>query len=200
MTAIVADNIAPDYGTLVCPRCNRALNPPLARGEARCAGCGTTFELELFAPPRRAFTRQLRIEETTGARPVCGNHARNVATESCSRCGMFICDVCAITADGAIFCPACYERLSAEGALEATKTKFRDVSGIALTLAVGGIFVWFLMPLFGLGAVVYGIRAIRQNRQLQTGSGCAITFAIVLGLLEIGAGAFFVIALTGAFS
>lgn len=112
---------------------------------------------------------------------------------------MFICNVCAIGADNAIFCPACYERLSAEGALESTRTRFRDAGGIALTLAIGGIFIWFLAPLFGLGAIIYGFRAIRQNRELQTGSGCSITFSIIVGFLQVGAGVVIAIALFGGF-
>jgi hypothetical protein len=191
--------ISPAHGTLVCPRCNRQLTPPLQRGENLCGRCETTFELELFDPPQPRAVTQLRLEESADARPVCGNHARNVATESCSRCGMFICSVCAIHSDGTTFCPACYERLSAEGALESTRTRFRDASGLASTLAVGGIVIWFLAPIFGLGAVIYGIRAIRQSRELQTGSGCSIAFAIIVGLLEVAGGVFLIVALFGAF-
>ena len=196
---INTESALPSYGTLACPRCNKKLLQRIVRGDIRCVECETTFELELFDPPQRRAVTQLRLEEIAEARPVCGNHARNVASESCSRCGMFICSVCAISSDGTTFCPACYERLSAEGALESTRTRFRDASGLALALAIGGVMLWFLAPLFGLGAVVYGIRAIRQSRELQTGNGCAIAFAIIAGLAEIGAGVFLILALFGGF-
>lgn len=195
----IGPEATPSYGTLACPRCNRKLHQRIVSGESRCGECDTTFELQLFDPPQRRAVTQLRLEEIADVRPVCGNHARNVATESCSRCGMFICNVCAISSDGTTFCPTCYERLSAEGALESTRTRFRDASGLALAFAIGGVMLWFLAPLFGLGAVVYGVRAIRQSRELQTGSGCAIAFAIIVGLAEIGAGFFLLLALFGAF-
>lgn len=195
---MISPEAAAAYGTLVCPRCKRELEQPIQRGEIRCLKCQKGFELELFTPALPRPVTQLRLEEVTDVRAVCGNHARNVATESCSRCGMFICNVCAIASDGTTFCPTCYERLSAEGALESTRTSFRDASGLALTFAVGGIMLWFLAPIFGLAAVVYGVRAVRQNRELQTGSGCTIAFAIVAGLLEIASGVFLLVVLFGA--
>jgi len=143
----------------------------------------------LFRPPQRngrADSIPLPSADGTAA---CGNHPRNAATTSCNRCGIFVCGLCLIESDGLALCPACYDRLSEEGALASTRMRFRDSSGMAGTYAVAGLVMWFLCLIFGPLAIYHGVKAIRQRKlNPDVGSMWRAYLAIFLGLLEIAGG------------
>jgi hypothetical protein len=162
------------------------LLPAMQPGDNVCPSCHLSFEAALFTPVvKRAPIQEVTGSTIDGNSAVCGNHARNVAAESCSRCGMFICQLCTIEADGAILCPACYDRLTNEGALLSTRTRFRDLTGLALTNATLGLVIWFLSFLFGPAAIIYSIRGFRQQRELgETDRRLSLIVALSLGVIE----------------
>ncbi len=117
----------------------------------------------------------------------------NAAVIECSRCGTFICALCRIDTDGKALCPACFERLSADGSLEGTTMTFRDYGALSSTSAVAGCLIYFIGILTGLLAIYYGIRGLRQKKELGDRDGVAgIWGAITLGVLESLIGGFIV--------
>lgn len=179
------------YAGPACPRCAFSLEVSgLVSGMQTCPNCRRGFEAVRFDPPAPDLTVK-RIAEAgpAGEGQACVNHAGNLAAGHCSRCGVFICSLCRIEADGQVLCPACFERLSDEGALPSAIAHFRDYGRMASMLAVLGLLVIFVGPVAGAGAIYYGRRALKQRAALKGEGGAAgIYAAMVLGGLEIVGG------------
>jgi hypothetical protein len=183
-----------DFGGASCPRCRRDLeHQRLASGRQLCPHCGGAFEALRFDPPEvRPVVRAVEEAGPEGA-TACASHRGNVAVTNCGRCGVFMCDLCRIDADGLVLCPACFDRLSAEGALASARTTFRDYGRMGVTYVLAGmpLFV-FAVPL-GLGAVYAGVQGIRQRARIGEGSLAKAWVSIVLGAAEaVGSAAFLV--------
>jgi uncharacterized Zn finger protein (UPF0148 family) len=187
--------------TAACPHCNRPLPAEVIRnGDVACPVCRGEFRLLTFNPTERRARRSEQAGLTPDAKAVCGNHPRNVAAHGCGRCGMFICSLCAIEADGMILCPGCYERLTAEGALTSSRMKFRDMGGLASTAAALGIFLWFFCMIAGPMAIAYGIKALRQRKEFgESISSWRVWIAMLIGLAETVGGVLLIMAVAGAF-
>lgn len=159
----------PAAPAFACPRCRRELShEQLADGSQRCRFCGGAFEARRFDPPG------LRVEAADGLAALpeavaCAAHERNAAVAACGRCGAFICALCRIEADGGGWCPACYERLSAEGALASARTQMRNWSGMSGICLVGSILFWPIGPLLAPLGVYYAIRGFKAQDQNRVG-------------------------------
>jgi hypothetical protein len=169
----------------------------MTSGRQLCPRCNADFEAVVFRPPQR---RSLRVAEVGAAGPggdtSCAVHKRNAAVANCSRCGIFICSLCKVEADRRVFCPACFERLADEDALDTTRTKYRDWSTLGLAFALLGIPFFFLGVGLGAAAFYCGIKAARQREERGDSVGLvAIYSASVLGALEIAGGAIFLVSL-----
>jgi hypothetical protein len=183
-----------DFGGPCCPRCRRDLDPErVLSGPLSCPHCGRAFEATRFDPPPPRVEVRAVEEAGPGAAASCPAHRGNVAAANCSRCGVFMCDLCRIDADGMVLCPACFDRLSAEGALPSARTTFRDFGRMGATLLlVGLVFSVFAAP-FTLGAVYAGARELRQRKTLGEGSAVRAWVVIALGVLgTLGSAAFWV--------
>jgi hypothetical protein len=109
-----------------------------------------------------------------------------------------MCDLCRIDADGMVLCPACFDRLSAEGALPSARTTFRDFGRMGVTLLVAGFLFTVLAAPFTLGAVYAGVKELRQRKTLGEGSAVRAGVVIGLGVLgTLGSVAFWVMVATG---
>ncbi len=164
-----------------CPRCRAPLPEFTIRpNEETCAACGTTFAAVAFSPPppvvrgpEAAFADALAVPGTggqVGATP-CAAHPNHAAVANCSRCGVFICDLCRIPLDGLELCPGCFDRLSREGALGAIETHYFDASGLAIALGVVGWLTSCLGLLIGPVVIALGLKALRQRRAWREAGG-----------------------------
>ena len=175
------------YSGPQCPRCNEGLLKDWIRsGVITCPYCTRTFEATAFEPPQR---KHLATMEVTAVGPeganACANHLRNAATASCQRCGLFICALCDMNVGTGSFCPACFDRVRAEGTLPAAR-RYRDSATIARTSAIAGLvcsFMFLGVP-FGAVAVYYGIKA-RAQRKSEGRSTAGVTASAIVGLFEI---------------
>lgn len=174
------------YAGPSCPHCHAALPADRRPGVIRCGSCWRDFEAAVFAPAA-ADVRVSRIAEAgpDGATP-CADHPANAAESECGRCGVFMCSLCRIDADGQALCPACYERLSAEGALASTRTSYRDFRGLAVKLAAVGLAILFVGPLFGAGALFCAWKARKQKIEWGDDDGYGgIWFAAGVAVFDI---------------
>jgi len=174
-----------DFGGPVCPRCRRDLDSARpTSGRQTCPRCRGSFEATRFEPPQvRPVVRTVEQAGPQGA-SACAAHRGNVATANCSRCGVFICDLCRLDVDGQVLCPSCFDRLSAEGALPSARTTFRDYGRMGTTFLLAGLLFWIIALPFGLGAIYAGIQSLRQRKRLGEGSAGRAWFAITVGLVE----------------
>jgi hypothetical protein len=174
-----------DFGGATCPHCRHDLDHArVTSGRQHCPRCGRAFQALRFDPPD--VTVSVRPVEQAGPEgaTACAGHRGNVAVANCGRCGVFMCELCRIEADGLILCPACFDRLAAEGSLASARTTFRDYGRMGLTYALAGMLLWILAVPLGLGAIYAGVQEIRQRKRLGEGSIGRATTAIVLGSLE----------------
>jgi hypothetical protein len=109
-----------------------------------------------------------------------------------------MCDLCRIDADALALCPACFDRLSAEGALPSARTTFRDFGRLGVTLLLAGFLFTVLAAPFTLGAVYAGAKELRQRKTLGEGSAVRAWVVIVLGAIgTLGSAAFWVMVAGG---
>jgi hypothetical protein len=165
----------------------------LVGGEQACPRCGRTYLAAPFTPPepRRPAVESLAAAGPAGAVP-CGRHAGNAAVATCSRCGVFMCTLCRIEADGQDLCPACFDRLSSEGVLWTARTRVRDYRGLSLAAGLLGFFC-FAGILTGPLTLYLVYRGVQQRRQSGESDGrLALFAAAVLGVLQIAEAAFVV--------
>ncbi|MHC5059106.1 MAG: B-box zinc finger protein [Planctomycetota bacterium] len=189
------------YKGPACPRCMRPLGPRGAEpGIAVCLYCHKPFEAAPFTPPER----HIRVEQVAESGPdgavSCAKHEKNAAVANCERCGAFMCDLCRIDADDKTYCPSCFERMSAEGALESTRTTFKDYSRMADTLSVVCIFLWIFGFVLGPSAIYYSIKGVKQKRTMGEGGGVvSVVVALLLGGGAAIGSTFFWLGIMGAF-
>jgi ribosomal protein L37AE/L43A len=179
--------IVPSYTGPQCPRCGVALTSDWIRsGVITCPFCNRAFDATAFSPPPRkqVVTTEVVTVGPEGAN-ACANHARNAATASCQRCGLFICGLCDMNVGSGSYCPSCFERVRSEGTLHTAARRYRDFATMARSFAIAGILLslMFLGLPFGAAAMYYGVKARRQRRQ-EGRSTAGMTVAIIVGLLE----------------
>jgi hypothetical protein len=190
------------YGGPACPRCGAPLLVELiAAGEQRCVACTRAFEATPFSPSDvRVVVQGIAEAGPAGAVP-CAQHSGNAAVANCSRCGVFMCDLCRVQIDGRELCPACFDRLAAEGALPSARSRVRNYRGLALLAGLGGCWMYFLGLLTGPLTIYLAIQAQRQRRRLQESDGLlTVIAAFLLGVMQICGGLWLVLMLLGVAS
>ena len=124
----------------------------------------------------------------------CSRHEGNSAVASCSRCGKFICGLCRTEADGRIFCPACFDRLTAEGDLASTASRIRNWLGISIALPVLSFFFWWtgIVPLVStIGGIYCCVRGLKDKHARDEPDGIAGLYVmLILHILIIVGGIF----------
>lgn len=185
-----------------CPRCGAWLDlDRLAAGEQRCATCGGLFLATPFRPPAlKERVGSVAEAGPEGAVP-CARHPGNAAVGNCSRCGVFMCNLCKIEIEGQELCPGCFDRLTAQGVLSGAQTRIRDYRGMAVSLGVLG----FLLSCFGLltGPVTlfFVAQAVRQRRLWNEKGGIpTLVIAGLLGVAQIAISLFLIVGLFASFA
>jgi len=163
----MATRADPFYAGPACPRCGRGLGPAALRsGLVRCVACGGSFEATAFDPPPPQYSVARLAEAGPGGATACAQHPGNAVVGHCERCGVLMCGMCRIEADRMSLCPACFERLSDEGALSSTRVVVRDHARFAQTLAICGLLLGVTGVVTGPAAIYYGVRAYAHKKAL----------------------------------
>lgn len=162
---------------------------PLAQQEQRtgtitCQHCFGEFEATAFAAPESAEPVVAQVMEVgpDGAN-ACANHARNAAVTSCQRCGLFICALCDMNVGAGSYCPACFERMRAEGTMQTAAKRYRDHAGMAISSSIFGLLLWGCLGA-PLGALtIYYANKGRAQRRMEGRSTAGMIVAMSIGAL-----------------
>ena len=155
-------------------------SPPLP-----CSKCARPVEAWVFPA---AWTNPVGLPPT----PVsdenaasCFLHPSNQADVACSRCGRFVCHLCASGSGEHAVCNTCFARLSADrDPAFARRATLHD--GIGLSLATLPALTVFL-PLFtGPMAAVYTLATWRRTRTAVPRGAAYRWFALLFSALGIG--------------
>lgn len=180
-----------------CPFCNAVLTPTMVyTGSHTCNKCGGQFEAVAFQPQSKKIRVQnVAAAGVAGASP-CANHPGNASVANCERCGNFMCSLCNIDSDAMKLCPACFERLTQEGALSSSNNRIRNYSGIAGSTAACGCLVWPASFILGPLAIYCAVKALQQKREMgETEGRWHAYLAMLIGLCSMAFGGFMIYAL-----
>jgi hypothetical protein len=185
------------YPGPACPYCGAELRlegpegmtgmTGMTAGAQLCFSCAASFEATPFSPPSPYLPPlALAAAGPAGGTP-CAVHTANAAVGTCERCGLFVCALCRTEIDGQKICPACFDRLAAEGTLPALRTSFVDLPGLALLSGLGGMLFFFLGIVLGPITLFLAARAVRQKQRGEgSGGWIGIVLACGLGIAQIG--------------
>lgn len=99
----------------------------------------------MIEPPAVAAAVRRLAEAGPDAVTACAAHAMNQAVGACERCGAFFCDLCRIDADGWALCSACWNALSAAGALHATSVRLPNFARLSTLCLLASLFLWIYL-------------------------------------------------------
>ena len=171
-------------GAVPCAACGLPL-PQTLSGAARCV-CGTGQQVLRFAPYRPPAPAPVaELLEVAGRDVPCAYHARNAASGECSRCGSFICGLCALRVARQVLCPPCFERLRGAGDLPALRNVYPRPHAQALGLALLSILVVPVSPVLAPLAFWLGLRALGRRQQLSEREDHAVATAVAALLLAL---------------
>ena len=170
------------YPGPACPHCAAPLRlEAFVSGPRTCLRCGRSFRAVRFEP---APVAAAPVAVATEASAPCARHPGNPAEAACQRCGQFMCSLCRIDSDAKAYCPACFERLSSEGALASTVTRIRNYSGLAnMVLIAGFLTCWLGLPL-GIYGIVLCVKGLKdKGRRGDTEGLVGLVVQLVLSIL-----------------
>lgn len=190
------------YSGTSCPRC-RAFrrHEDLRTGTQLCPNCRGSFEVVRFDPvkPAVAVPVLAGVGPTTAA--PCARHVRNQAVASCGRCGQFMCALCKIDADGNVYCPPCFDRLSTEGSIPGGAMRVKNFSGLASACLIGSYFMLFISPVVGSVGIYFCVKGLGDKKKRNEKDGVFRLYVLlVLNLLAVLGGFAFLAMMLGAFA
>ena len=177
-----------------CPRCGGYVDlDGMVAGEHRCTTCNGAFLATPFKPPvLRERVGSVAEAGPEGAVP-CARHPGNAAVDNCSRCGVFMCNLCRIEIEGQELCPGCFDRLTAQGVLSGAQTRIRDYRGLSLSFGVLGLLFSCFGLITGPITLFFVAQAVRQKRLWNEKGGTpALVLAGLLALVQIAISIFFI--------
>lgn len=179
-----------------CTRCSAPLPVWViqAGDSAMCPSCNAGMIIRAF--PALVASRpqlnpdDLRIEAGEAS---CFYHLSKRASASCARCGRFVCALCAVDFDGAVWCPGCLA--DARAGKKDIRFENRRVlwDSIALSTATLPFFLalWPALP-GSLAAIFISIRYWKRPGSLVPRGKWRFVLAVLISLAElvffIGAG------------
>ncbi len=176
------------YEFATCTSCGRLL--PVLSGTGlrtiRCAGCDAYLQVEVFP----AFFRGIAntgIGETLGSEGEarCFYHETKRAAAVCEECGRFLCSLCELRIGGRIVCPSCVERGRADGSMEALITRRTLFDGIALSLSLLPLLIFFVTPVTAPMAIYIAVRYWKKPGSILPRTRFRFVLAILFASLQV---------------
>jgi hypothetical protein len=127
-----------------CNRCNMLLTTQeyASTGACVCSFCLSPNTVRLFPALYQTRPAPTVAEVAADNEATCFDHPQKRAADSCSQCGRFVCQLCAVPFRGATWCPSCVSggpKAKPVAALEPSRMLY---DSMALTLALGPLLMW----------------------------------------------------------
>lgn len=191
---------------LACTKCFANLpDAALNRENAvRCVSCGSRFDTWTFS----ALYRQRSVDLAAELQPaeddaLCYEHATKKAVAACSRCGRFVCALCRMDAEGAVFCPLCLVSGISKQTVSTMENYRTLYDSIALGAAALPLATVYLAVFTGPIAFFLTLRFWNRPTSLVPRSKWRLIVALLVSLFEtlglVAAIVFFVWALRNGF-
>ena len=180
-----------------CPKCSAPLPEEWFTGRATgtCVNCNSHYEVRGFpaiAGVAQSLTAsQLALAEGEAS---CFQHASKKAVAACNQCGRFLCALCEMDANGAVWCPTCLVSGISKHNVAVLENHRTLYDSIALGMAALPLLIFYIAFLTGPVAVFLAIRYWRRPSSLVPRNKWRLVVALVLGILEtIGLFAFIIL-------
>lgn len=182
-----------------CNRCQRPLPQwELAKQDAvLCPECGASSTVRVFPALFYASAGPVRTEVAAQGEAACFDHPSKRAVASCSHCGRFVCQLCAVEFRGGVWCPSCFTAAGRSGETapravdQAGTAEFENsrtlYDSIALTAALAPLLIWFFTFLTAPVAVYLAVRSWTKPTSLVRRWRWRSVLALLIALGEIAA-------------
>jgi len=157
-----------------------------AGGAAICTMCGSDNHARVF-PAAIGSELPARAETAVEGEAVCFDHPAKRAVESCSQCGRFVCQLCAVEFAQEIWCPACVAAGAGRAKTVKAVTSRTLYDSIVLILPLASLIVWPLTIFAAPAALVLGILKWRQPIGLVRRNRWRMVLGMTISAAEIGA-------------
>jgi DNA-directed RNA polymerase subunit RPC12/RpoP len=185
-----------------CTRCSGSLPVSVIKSgdAATCPNCGASLIVRpfpaLLALRPTVHPDDLRLEAGEAS---CFYHVNKRASSTCGRCGRFVCSLCTVEFDSAIWCPGCMADAQAGKKHAGLENRRVLWDSIALGTATFPFFmgIWPAAP-GSLAAIFISLRYWRSPGSLIPRMKWRFVLAILIALAEITFMAFVVYSLVQA--
>lgn len=171
-----------------CPKCQAWLldgvfnQPELSP----CPACGVPLRVEVFPALFRRFNpgqsgETIMVEGESS----CFYHPQKKAVLPCQGCGRFLCALCDCELNGQHFCPACLETGKTKGKIKSLEDQRTLYDGIALSLAVYPMLIFYFTIVTAPVALFVAIRYWNAPRSIMHRTKIRCVAAIVLALMQM---------------
>jgi hypothetical protein len=153
---------------------------------APCPLCGDLVQTEVFPALFRSPTRgrggeALLVEGESS----CFYHPQKKAVVPCDGCGRFLCGLCDCQLHGEHFCPACLEVGRQKGRIKRLENQRTLYDGIALSLAVFPLLMYYFIIVTAPIALYLAIRHWNSPLSIVHRTKARLVLAIILATAEI---------------
>jgi len=163
-----------------------------------CPVCGVPLQVEIFPALFRPVARgrdgeAVMIEGESS----CFYHPQKKAVVPCQGCGRFLCALCDCELHGQHFCPACLEVGRQKGKIKSLENQRTLYDGIALSLAVLPILIFYFTIVTAPIALYVALRYWNAPRSIVHRTKTRYVVAIILASLQIigwGVAIYFIVA------
>ena len=150
--------------------------------------CGSRFHAfpfpALLSQPVSLVASELSASEEEAA---CFEHASKKAVAACHRCGRFVCALCRMEADGAVWCPTCLVSGLSKYSVPTLENQRTLYDSIALGLAALPLCLFYMAVFTGPVALFLAIRYWKRPSSLIPRTKWRLVVALLLGTLETAA-------------
>lgn len=174
---------------VLCPSCNSELPEWLLRAkrtETLCPNCYTALAIEifpsLFRKPAAIDAQKLVLAEGEAC---CYGHATKRAVSLCNRCGRFLCALCEVEIEGAIWCPGCLESKRGAPPPRALEKRRMLYDSIALALSIWPVALLYPVIVTAPTAIYLAIRHWKSPSSLIPRKKWRFAAAVTIACAEL---------------